>query len=91
MTKKHAIYLEGQDLLLTEIQILKKLDTYNNTHTTELFIDDNVKGNESNFSNNFLEKLNITSNSHYSINLNKGLNRFINATQFKQTPKEKKQ
>jgi len=77
MTKKHAVYLEGQDLLLTEAQILKKLDTYNNTHTTELFIDDNVKGNESNFSNNFLEKLNITSNSHYSINLNNQIDNVI--------------
>tara|TARA_B100001059_G_scaffold30493_1_gene24685 strand:+ start:550 stop:795 length:246 start_codon:yes stop_codon:yes gene_type:complete len=77
MTKKHAVYLEGQDLLLTEVQILKKLDTYNNTHTTELFIDDNVKGNESNFSNNFLEKLNITSNSHYSINLNNQIDNVI--------------
>jgi len=77
MTKKHAVYLEGQDLLLTEIQILKKLDTYNNTHTTDLFIDDNVKGNQSNFSNNFLEKLNITSNAHYSINLNNQIDNVI--------------
>tara|TARA_R100001460_G_scaffold9083_2_gene22247 strand:- start:256 stop:507 length:252 start_codon:yes stop_codon:yes gene_type:complete len=77
MTKKHNVYIEDQDLLLTEAQILKKLDTYNNTHTTELFIDDNVKGNESNFSNNFLEKLNITSNSHYSINLNNQIDNVI--------------
>jgi hypothetical protein len=75
--KKHNVYIEDQDLLLTEAQILKKLDTYNNTHTTELFIDDNVKGNESNFSNNFLEKLNITSNSHYSINLNNQIDNVI--------------
>ena len=77
MTKKHEVYLEDQDLVLTEAQILKKLDTYNNTHTTELFIDDNVKGNESNFSNNFLEKLNITSNAHYSINLNNQIDNVI--------------
>jgi hypothetical protein len=77
MTKKHNVYIEDQDLLLTEAQILKKLDTYNNTHTTELFIDDNVKGNESNFSNSFLEKLNITSNSHYSINLNNQIDNVI--------------
>jgi hypothetical protein len=77
MTKKHNVYIEDQDLLLTEAQILKKLDTYNNTHTTELFIDDNVKGNESNFSKSFLEKLNITSNSHYSINLNNQIDNVI--------------
>ena len=50
---------------------------YNNTHTTELFIDDNVRGNESNFSNSFLEKLNITSNAHYSIDLNNQVNNII--------------
>jgi hypothetical protein len=77
MTKKHAVYLEGQDLLLTEVQILKKLDDYNNTHTTELFIDDNVRGNESNFSNSFLEKLKNTSNAHYSIDLNNQVNNII--------------
>ena len=77
MTKKHNVYIEGQDLLLTEVQILKKLNTYNNTHTTELFIDDNVNGNESNFSKSFLEKLNITSNAHHSINLNNQVNNII--------------
>ena len=43
--KKYKVYIEGQDLLLTERQILAKLNEYNNIHTTLLFIEDNILGN----------------------------------------------
>tara|TARA_Y100000389_G_C17329596_1_gene447368 strand:- start:383 stop:631 length:249 start_codon:yes stop_codon:yes gene_type:complete len=75
--KKHNVYIEGENLLLTESQILKKLDKYSNIHTTEMFIEDNVEGNENNFSKNFLEELNIFSNSHYSLDLNNQVDNII--------------
>ena len=49
--------------------IVNKLNQINNTHTTELFIDDCIKGRESNFSVNFLEELKKISNSHNSLNI----------------------
>ena len=80
--KKHNVHLEGQNLLLTESQILKKLEKYSNIHTTEMFIEDNVDGNENNFSKSFLEKLNTFSNSHYSISLNNQVDNAIFNKQF---------
>ena len=67
--KKHNVEIDLQDYLFTEKQIINKLNKINNTHTTELFIDDCVKGKESNFSINFLEELKAISNSHNSLNI----------------------
>ena len=67
--KKHNVEIDLQDYLFTEKQIINKLNQINNTHTTELFIDDCVKGKESNFSVNFLEELRAISNSHNSLNI----------------------
>ena len=69
MTKKHEVEIDLQDYLFTEKQIINKLNQINNTHTTELFIDDCVTGKESNFSKNFLEELKEISNSHNSLNI----------------------
>ena len=69
MTKKHEVEIDLQDYLFTEKQIINKLNQINNTHTTELFIDDCIKGRESNFSVNFLEELKKISNSHNSLNI----------------------
>ena len=69
MTKKHEVEIDLQDYLFTEKQIINKLNQINNTHTTELFIDDCVKGRESNFSVNFLEELKEISNFHNSLNI----------------------
>ena len=69
MSKKHNVEIDLQDYLFTEKQIIKKLNEINNTHTTELFIDDCVIGKENNFSKDFLEELRSISNSHYSINI----------------------
>ena len=51
--KKHSVEIDLQDYLFTEKQILNKLNQLNNTHITELFIDDCVTGKESNFSKIF--------------------------------------
>jgi len=67
--KKHNVEIDLQDYLFTEKQIINKLNQINNTHTTELFIDDCVKGKESNFSVNFLQELKVISNSHNSLNI----------------------
>jgi len=67
--KKHNVEIDLQDYLFTEKQIINKLNQINNTHTTELFIDDCVKGKESNFSVNFLKELKAISNSHNSLNI----------------------
>ena len=67
--KKHNVEIDLQDYLFTEKQIINKLNQINNTHTTELFIDDCIKGRESNFSVNFLEELKAISNSHNSLNI----------------------
>ena len=69
MNKKHDVEIDLQDYLFTEKQIINKLNEINNTHTTELFIDDCVIGKENNFSKDFLEELRLISNSHYSINI----------------------
>ena len=69
MNKKHNVEIDLQDYLFTEKQIINKLNEINNTHTTELFIDDCVIGKENNFSKDFLEELRSISNSHYSINI----------------------
>ena len=69
MSKKHNVEIDLQDYLFTEKQIINKLNEINNTHTTELFIDDCVIGKENNFSKDFLEELRSISNSHYSINI----------------------
>ena len=69
MNKKHHVEIDLQDYLFTEKQIINKLNEINNTHTTELFIDDCVIGKENNFSKDFLEELRSISNSHYSINI----------------------
>ena len=69
MNKKHNVEIDLQDYLFTEKQIINKLNEINNTHTTELFIDDCVIGKENNFSKDFLEELRLISNSHYSINI----------------------
>jgi len=60
MTKKHAVYLEDQDLVLTENQIIKKLINYNSLHTMDLFMNDN---NADNFSKDFHIKFNDLYNS----------------------------
>ena len=59
---------------------LPKLQQLNNTHVTELFIDDCVKGKEVNFSRNFLEELQAISNCHNSLNIANSINNqiFIN-------------
>lgn len=67
--KKHSVEIDLQDYLFTEKQIINKLNQISNIHTTELFIDDCVKGKESNFSKNFLEELKAISNSHNSLNI----------------------
>ena len=67
--KKYNVEIDLQDYLFTEKQIINKLNQINNTHTTELFIDDCVKGKESNFSVNFLQELKAISNSHNSLNI----------------------
>ena len=67
--KKHNVEIDLKDYLFTEKQIINKLNQINNTHTTELFIDDCVKGKESNFSVNFLQELKAISNSHNSLNI----------------------
>ena len=69
MSKKHNVEIDLQDYLFTEKQIINKLNQLNNTHITELFIDDCVIGKENNFSKDFLEELKLISNSHYSINI----------------------
>ena len=69
MSKKHNVEIDLQDYLFTEKQIINKLNEINNTHTTELFIDDCIIGKENNFSRDFLEELKLISNSHYSINI----------------------
>jgi len=69
MSKRHNVEIDLQDYLFTEKQIINKLNEINNTHTTELFIDDCVIGKENNFSKDFLEELRSISNSHYSINI----------------------
>jgi hypothetical protein len=60
MTKKHEVYLEDQDLVLTESQIIKKLTNYNSLHTMDLFMNDN---NADNFSKDFHVKFNDLYNS----------------------------
>ena len=60
MTKKHEVYLEDQDLVLTENQIIKKLINYNSLHTMDLFMNDN---NADNFSKDFHIKFNDLYNS----------------------------
>ena len=67
--KKHSVEIDLKDYLLTEKQIINKLNQINNTHTTELFIDDCIVGNENNFSENFLDELKSISNSHNSLNI----------------------
>ena len=67
--KKHNVEIDLQDYFFTEKQIINKLNKISNTHTTELFIDDCVKGKENNFSVNFLEELKAISNSHNSLNI----------------------
>ena len=69
MTKKHEVEIDLQDYLFTEKQIINKLNQISNTHTTELFIDDCIKGYESNFTKNFLVELQSISNSHNSLNI----------------------
>ena len=75
--KKYKVYIEGHDLLVTERQILAKLNEYNNIHTTLLFIEDNILGNEKNFSNKFLEELKVAESTHHSISLNNKINDII--------------
>ena len=75
--KKYKVYIEGQDLLLTERLILAKLNEYNNIHTTFLFIEDNIQGNEKNYSNKFLEELKVAESTHHSISLNNKINDII--------------
>lgn len=67
--KKHKIEIDLQDYLFTEKQIINKLNQISNTHTTELFIDDCIKGYENNFTKNFLVELQSISNSHNSLNI----------------------
>ena len=67
--KKHKVEIDLQDYLFTEKQIINKLNQISNTHTTELFIDDCVKGYENNFTENFLVELQSISNSHNSFNI----------------------
>ena len=67
--RKYSVEIDGQDYVYTEKQIINKLQQLNNTHVTELFIDDCVKGRESNFSVNFLEELKAISNFHNSLNI----------------------
>ena len=67
--KKHSVEIDLKDYLLTEKQIINKLNQINTTHTTELFIDDCIVGNENNFSENFLDELKSISNSHNSLNI----------------------
>ena len=67
--KKHNVEIDLQDNLFTEKQIINKLNQISNTHTTELFIDDCIKGYESNFTKNFLVELQSISNSHNSLNI----------------------
>ena len=67
--KKHNVEIDLQDYLFTEKQIINKLNQISNTHTTELFIDDCIKGYESNFTKNFLVELQSISNSHNSLNI----------------------
>ena len=67
--KKHKVEIDLQDYLFTEKQIINKLNQISNTHTTELFIDDCIKGYESNFTKNFLVELQSISNSHNSLNI----------------------
>ena len=47
--KKHNVEIDLKDYLFTEKQIINKLNQINNTHTTELFIDDCVKGKKAIF------------------------------------------
>ncbi len=67
--KKHKVEIDLKDYLFTEKQIINKLNQISNTHTTELFIDDCIKGYESNFTKNFLVELQFISNSHNSLNI----------------------
>jgi hypothetical protein len=67
--KKHNVEIDLQDYLFTEKQIINKLNQISNTHTTELFIDDCIKGYENNFTKNFLVELQSISNSHNSLNI----------------------
>lgn len=67
--KKHKVEIDLQDYLFTEKQIINKLNQISNTHTTELFIDDCIKGYENNFTKNFLVELQSISNSHNSLNI----------------------
>ena len=67
--KKHNVEIDLQDYLFTEKQIINKLNQINNTHTTELFIDDCVRDKENNFTVNFLNQLKAISNSHNSLNI----------------------
>ena len=78
--RKYSVEIDGQDYVYTEKQIINKLQQLNNTHVTELFIDDCVKGKEVNFSRNFLEELQAISNCHNSINIANSINNqiFIN-------------
>jgi hypothetical protein len=78
--RKYSVEIDGQDYVYTEKQIINKLQQLNNTHVTELFIDDCVKGKEVNFSRNFLEELQAISNCHNSLNIANSINNqiFIN-------------
>ena len=78
--RKYSVEIDGQDYVYTEKQIINKLQQLNNTHVTELFIDDCVKGKEVKFSRNFLEELQAISNCHNSLNIANSINNqiFIN-------------
>ena len=78
--RKYSVEIDGQDYVYTEKLIIYKLQQLNNTHVTELFIDDCVKGKEVNFSRNFLEELQAISNCHNSLNIANSINNqiFIN-------------
>ena len=54
--KKHNVEIDLQDYLFTQKQIINKLNQISNTHTTELFIDDCIKGYESNFTKKYTRK-----------------------------------
>ena len=75
--KKHSVEIDLQDYLFTEKQIINKLNQINNTHTTELFIDDCILGKEINFTKNFLDELKSISNSHNSLNIANSINNQI--------------
>ena len=67
MTKTHNVWIAGDVLDLTEIQILVKLKKLENIHDTRLFIQDELTG-EHTYSKWFVKQIDELEEMHNSLN-----------------------